>query len=60
MLNNIPNPILTAFIEGLRKMIADGDEAGAISAIEALDDLENISPELHAGYVRGIASIGQC
>lgn len=57
MLKDIPAPILVAYIEGLRKMLADGDEQGMITAVEALDDLENIPPELHAGYIQGVASI---
>lgn len=58
-MKNIPAPILVAYIEGLRKMLADGDEAGVISAVEALDDLNDIPEELHAGYVQGVASIGR-
>lgn len=59
MLKDIPAPILAAYIEGLRKMLADGDEAGVLSAVESLNDLESIPPELYAGYIRGVASIAQ-
>jgi hypothetical protein len=59
MLKDIPAPILAAYIEGLRKMLADGDEAGVLAAVESLNDLESIPPELHAGYIRGVASIAQ-
>lgn len=58
-MKNIPTPVLVAYIEGLRKMLADGDEAGVISAVEALDDLSNIPEEFHAGYVQSVASIGR-
>jgi hypothetical protein len=59
MLKDIPAPILAAYIEGLRKMLDDDDEQGVIAAVEALDDLECIPPELQAGYIKGVASIGQ-
>ncbi|MBY6114262.1 hypothetical protein KUW09_07270 [Mameliella alba] len=59
MMTNITTPIIVAYIEGLRKMLADGDQAGVISSIDALNDLENIPEDLHAMYVQGLASIGQ-
>lgn len=58
MLQNIPAPILAAYVQGLHKMLAEGDEAGVISAIQALDDLAHLRPELHAGYIRAVATIG--
>lgn len=58
-MKNVPAPILVAYIEGLRKMLADGDEAGVISAVEALDDLSDIPEELHTMYIQGIANIGK-
>jgi hypothetical protein len=59
MLKNVPAPILVAYIEGLRKMLNDGDEAGVITAVEALNSLEDIPPELHAGFVQSVASIAK-
>lgn len=59
MLKDIPAPILVAYIEGLRKMLADGDEQGVITAVEALDDLNSIAPELHTSYIQGVASIAK-
>ena len=59
MLKNIPAPVLVAYIEGLRKMLADGDEAGVITAVETLNDLDSIPPQLHAQFVQGVASIAK-
>lgn len=59
MLKNVPAPILVAYIEGLRKMLSDGDEAGVITAVETLNDLDNIPPALHAQFVLGVASIAK-
>jgi hypothetical protein len=59
MLNNVPAPILVAYIEGLRKMLNDGDKEGVITAVHTLNDLEHIRPELHAQFVLGVASIAK-
>jgi hypothetical protein len=59
MLKDIPAPILVAYIEGLRKMLSDGDKEGVITAVETLNDLDDIPPVFHAQFVLGVASIAK-